>query len=108
MTTKQIEDVATKFRETLTPEERAEIAVKYIGVFLSERLDTTIGAYPGGAEFIYRSHDLLILWANLGWRYARDTLCDFAITFTAQGKPLPLWLQEYVVWAAKDPPKCRG
>jgi hypothetical protein len=44
----------------------------------------------------------LLSLARDGWQPAHIILCDVAKFLTAFGDPLPLWLQEYVVFAANE------
>ena len=71
-----------------------------------------LGGNPKAAEYISKHHEMLITCDRLGWRGARDILCDFAHRLTTEGKSLPLWLQQYLVWAARGggiaPRKKRG
>ena len=80
-----------------------EIILTRIETFLSEHIEYTkqnnLEVYPPWYICKYRDH--LISEAMLGDPYRRDILCDFANALTADSKPLPLWLQEYVVFAAR-------
>ena len=88
--------------EKLKEKLRDEIALTYIIVFLCRHLEykreKTLQVYP--PSLICKCQNYLISEAILGDPYAQDILCDFASTLTADDKSLPLWLQEYVVWAA--------
>jgi hypothetical protein len=65
------------------------------------------GAGPEWREFIFRHHELLISYVHLGWYQGRDILCNLADEIIMEGESLPLWLQKFVVWAAKDGAKAR-
>jgi len=89
----------------MTPETfEYEIALTYTIVFLTRHLEyrreKTLQVYP--PSLICKCQNYLISEATLGDPYAQDILCDFANALTADDKSLPLWLQEYVVWAAQQ------
>ena len=65
------------------------------------------GAGPEWREFIFRHHEWLISYVHLGWYQGRDILCNLADDLMIEGESLPLWLQKFVVWAAKDGAKAR-
>ena len=64
------------------------------------RQNINLKVYP--PEFICEHHEELTSRALLGSYEARNTLYDFADALTAAGKPLPLWLQEFLIWAARN------
>ena len=53
-------------------------------------------------EFICRHHAELIDCVRDGWHHGAELLCDFADALTTEEKPLPLWLQEYLVGVARE------
>jgi hypothetical protein len=57
-------------------------------------------AYPWRA-FVCKHHAILIDCVRKGWQEGADLLCDFAETLIEEGKTVPLWLQEYLVGAAR-------
>jgi hypothetical protein len=57
-------------------------------------------------SFRESNRDVLISLALRGWQPAHALLCDMAALLTAIGDPLPRWLQEYVVVAARAGPAC--
>jgi hypothetical protein len=87
----------------MTPEQKDEFALKDTTRFLSGQIEyskqNNLEVYP--PSYICKNRDYLTSEAKLGNPYFRDILFDFASCLTTYGKPLPLWLQDYVVWAAK-------
>jgi hypothetical protein len=63
---------------------------------------------PAAAEFLSRYHEMLIGCDLRGWRGARDILCDFADRLTTEGTPLPVRLQQYLIWVARSTRKAPG
>ena len=57
------------------------------------------------AELICTQPEMMITCAHVGWQLARDVLCEFAGEIIMEGKPLPPWLREFVVWAMRNPGK---
>jgi hypothetical protein len=54
------------------------------------------------ADLISTRPEMLFTCANIGWQVARDVLCDFASEIIIEGKPLPPWLPEFIVWAMRN------
>jgi hypothetical protein len=73
--------------------------ITLIGFFLPPTRFLT--AYPW-REFISEHHAVLIDCVRKGWQEGADLLCDFAEALIEEEKPVPLWLQEYLVGAARS------
>jgi hypothetical protein len=90
------------------PPELVEFAIKDALSYLGRRLvyykihlsDAEVAL--SWCHFRETNRSALVSLARGGWHTAHAILCEMALFLTEVGDPLPLWLQEYVVFSAAD------